>query len=123
MVELMVGAALTGVFLTSIAPLIRWTQLTGRLAEQQSVAMRELSSQMEQLAALPPDMLTPDRLSAVTLSEGARAVLPDGSLTAELGETEDGLRRAVLSAVWTDDAGRQIQPVRLTAWLTVPREP
>ena len=116
MVELVVGAVLLGIFLSSVGPMFRWIHDARRASDRHLFAMQELATQMEQLAALPPSQVTDERLQSLTITESTRAMIPDANLTATRESEEDGLQRVSLELSWVNDAGMDVEPKRLTAW-------
>lgn len=121
MVEVVVGAVLLGIFLSSVGPMFRWIRETKRTSDRHLFAMEELATQMEQLAALPPSQITDNRLQALTLTESTHTLIPDAKLTATREVDNDRLQRVALSLAWVNDAGMAVEPKRLTAWF--PLEP
>jgi hypothetical protein len=121
MVEVVVGAVLLGIFLSSVGPMFRWIRETKRTSDRHFFAMEELATQMEQLAALPPSQITDNRLQALTLTESTHTLIPDAKLTATREVDNDRLQRVALSLAWVNDAGMAVEPKRLTAWF--PLEP
>jgi len=122
MVEVVVGAVLLGIFLSSVGPMFRWIRETKRTSDRHFFAMEELATQMEQLAALPPSQITDSRLQALTLTESTRTLIPDAKLTATREADNDRLQRVALSFTWVNDAGMPVEPKRLTAWFPLESE-
>lgn len=121
MAELVVGAVLLGIFLSSVGPMFRWIHESKRTSDRHLLAMEELAAQMEQLAALPPSQITDEKLQSLSLTESTRTLIPDAKLTATRQPDGDRLQRVTLSLAWVNDAGMDVEPKRLTAWF--PREP
>jgi hypothetical protein len=122
MVEVVVGAVLLGIFLSSVGPMFRWIHESKRTSDRHLFAMEELATQMEQLAALPPSQITKDKLQSLALSESTRTLIPDAKLTATLQADKDRLQRVTLSLAWANDAGMNVEPKRLTAWFPLESE-
>ena len=122
MVEVVVGAVLLGIFLSSVGPMFRWIRETKRTSDRHFFAMEELATQMEQLAALPPSQITDNRLQALTLTESTHTLIPDAKLTATREVDNDRLQRVALSLAWVNDAGMPVEPKRLTAWFPLESE-
>lgn len=120
MVELVVGAVLLGIFLSSVGPMFRWIHESKRTSDRHLLAMEELAAQMEQLAALPPSQITDEKLQSLSLTESTRTLIPDAKLTVTRQLDGDRLQRVTLSLAWVNDAGMDVEPKRLTAWF--PRE-
>lgn len=116
MLELVVGAAILGIFLSAIGPMFRWIQETKRTNERHLVAMQELSTQMEQIAALPASDLTDKSLQSIVVSESTLLQLSDAELTATLTPDNDRMQRVTLSLSWVSNNGLTVDPKRLTAW-------
>ena len=116
MVEVVVGAVLLGIFLSSVGPMFRWIHESKRTSDRHLLAMQELSTQMEQLAALPPSQITDEKLQSLSMTDAARTLIPDATLTANLEPDNGGLQRVTLSLAWVNDAGMAVEPKRLTAW-------
>jgi hypothetical protein len=120
MLEVVVGAVLLGVFLGTVGPMFRWIHDSKRTNERHLLAMQELSTQMEQLAALPPSALTTESVQSIAISESTMTRLPDSQLAATLSP-DNGMQRVTLTMSWINDAGMTVEPKRLTAWF--PLEP
>ena len=116
MVELVVGAVLLGIFLSSVGPMFRWIHDARRTSDRHLFAMQELATQMEQLAALPPSQITDERLQSLSITDSTRAMIPDANLIATRQPEEYGLQRVTLELSWVNDAGMNVEPKRLTAW-------
>lgn len=121
MAELVVGAVLLGIFLSSVGPMFLWIHESKRTTDQHMVATQELSTQMEQLAALPMSEVTNSRLQSLVLTGSTRELIPDAKLTASL-ENEGRLQRVTLSLAWKNNSGMDVEPKRLTAWFPVESE-
>jgi hypothetical protein len=115
MLEVVVGAVLLGVFLATVGPMFRWIHDSKRTNERHLLAMQELSTQMEQLAALPRSALTTESVQSIAISESTKTRLPDSQLAATLSP-DDGMQRVMLTISWINDAGMAVEPKRLTAW-------
>lgn len=113
--EMLIGAVLIGAFLLMAVPTVRWVLTTQASLQMRSVAITELSNQMEDLAVLPAADRSAEKLSQLQISDSADAVLADAELTADAHD-EQGLNRITLSLTWTDSHGMRCQPVTLTAW-------
>ena len=116
MVELVVGAVLLGIFLSSVGPMFRWIHDARRTSDRHLFAMQELATQMEQLAALPPSQITDERLQSLSITDSTRAMIPDANLNVTRQPEEDGLQRVTLELSWVNDAGMNVEPKRLTSW-------
>jgi hypothetical protein len=116
MVELVVGAVLLGIFLSSVGPMFRWIRDARLTSDQHLFAMQELATQMEQLAALPPAQITDEQLQSLSITDSTRAMIPEAKLTPTRQLNEDGLQRITLAISWINDAGMDVEPKRLTAW-------
>lgn len=116
MVEVVVGAVLLGIFLSSVGPMFRWVRDARLTSDRHLFAMQELATQMEQLAALPPSQISDERLQSLAITDSTRAMIPDANLTATRHPDEGGLQRVSLAITWVNDAGMNVEPKRLTAW-------
>ena len=122
MVELVVGAVLLGIFLSSVGPMFRWIHEAKRTSDRHLLAMEELATQMEQLAALPPSQITDEKLQSLSLTESTHTLIPDAKLTATRQPDDDRLQRVTMSLAWVNDAGLAVEPKRLTAWFPLETE-
>ena len=122
MVELVVGAVLLGIFLSSVGPMFHWIHEAKRTSDRHLLAMEELATQMEQLAALPPSQITAAKLQSLSLTESTQTLIPDAKLTATRQSDDDRLQRVTLSLAWVNDAGMAVEPKRLTAWFPLETE-
>jgi len=116
MVELVVGAVLLGIFLSSVGPMFRWIRDARLASDRHLFAMQELGTQMEHLAALPPSQITDERLQSLSITDSTRTMIPEANLTAARQPNEDGMQRITLAISWVNDAGMNVEPKRLTAW-------
>ncbi|NQV28022.1 MAG: hypothetical protein HQ518_27035 [Rhodopirellula sp.] len=116
MAEVVVGAVLLGVFLSTVGPMFHWIRESKRTNDRHLLAMQELTTQMEQLAALPPSQITDEKLQSLSMTESTRTLIPDAKLTATREPDTDRLQRVTLSLAWINDVGRDVEPRRLTAW-------
>ena len=112
MLELVVGAVLLGVFLGTAGPMLRWIHETKRTNDRHLVAMQELSTQMEKLAALPPAELSSQALQSLVVSEATQSLLPDSQLTASSTPDGEFMQRVTLTLSWTSHAGMAVEPKR-----------
>lgn len=115
MVEMVVGTVLLGVFLSCVGPMFRWIHDAKRTSERHLIAMQELSTQMEKLAALAPSALTNEAGAALAISESTTTLLPDSTMKATLN-TDEGMQRVTLEMSWVNEVGMTVEPRRLTAW-------
>lgn len=116
MLELVVGAAIIGVFLSAVGPMLRWIHETKQTNERHLTAMQELSTQMEQIAALPASALTDETLQSLVVSGSTQTLLSDAALTATLVPDNDRMQRVTLTLSWTNRSRIAVEPKRLTAW-------
>lgn len=120
LLELVVGAVLLGVFLGTVGPMFRWLHESKRFNDRRLIAIQELSTQMESLAAMSPAELTAERLQLLTVSGSTAATLPELQLAAKLQADGEFMQRVTLTLSWTGDSGTAVEPEQLTAWF--PRE-
>lgn len=129
-VELSVAILLAGVVLAGVGQLLAVTAAQQREGHRRLTAMHEAANHMERLAALPWSDLTPERAAEFRLSDEAVSALPGAILTVRVREAETAgseqeaddplaalaARRLEVAVTWRNAAGRQVDPVRLTAW-------
>lgn len=116
MLELVVGAAILGIFLSAVGPMFRWIHETKQINERHLVAMQELSTQMEQIAAIPASDMTDEILQSLVVSGSTQTLLSDAELTATLTPDNDRMQRVTLTLSWTNRSGIAVEPKQLTAW-------
>lgn len=116
MLELVVGAVLVGIFVSTTVPLIRWVHMSSRLNEQHQIATSEVANQMERLAALPASQLTAGHLESLQPSAATLAALSDVEMTAVSVPGDDGLQKITLEITWISDMSHETSPIRLAAW-------
>ncbi|GEM_PF-1001489 len=116
LLELVVGAALLGVFLSGLVPMLRSVHLASRFNEQHQSANQELANQMEHLAALPAGSIDAEHLASLEPSLVAQSQLPDVQLTATASPADAGTQKITCELTWSTDTTNQTAPVRLTAW-------
>jgi hypothetical protein len=114
MVELLVASTLVMAALSVWAPLVVRHGRMATGARHYRIAVDELSNQLERLAALEGDELTP-AVEEIAVSEFAAARLPGAKLTADLEPADFG-QRLTLSMTW-DEPQRSAAPVTMTAWV------
>jgi hypothetical protein len=110
---LVVSASLVIAGLAIFGQLTTATGRTWSQTRQQSVALEELSSQLDRLIALPNGKID-DAIAALNPSDAAADALPGVKLAAKRFDDRDGAR-IELSIDW--DRGRPSQPMRLTGWI------
>jgi hypothetical protein len=113
LIELVVSASLVIAGLAIFGQLTTATGRTWSQTRQQSVALEELSSQLDRLIALPNGKID-DAIAALNPSDAAADALPGVKLAAKRFDDRDGAR-IELSIDW--DRGRPSQPMRLTGWI------
>jgi hypothetical protein len=113
LIELVVSASLVIAGLAIFGQLTTATGRTWSQTRQQSVALEELSSQLDRLIALPNGKID-DAIAALNPSDAAADALPGAKLAAKRFDDRDGAR-IELSIDW--DRGRPSQPMRLTGWI------
>jgi hypothetical protein len=113
LIELVVSASLMIAGLAIFGQLTTATGRTWSQTRQQSVALEELSSQLDRLIALPNGKID-DAIAALNPSDAAADALPGVKLAAKRFDDRDGAR-IELSIDW--DRGRPSQPMRLTGWI------
>ena len=120
MTLLEVGVALV-ILAAAMAALVELLSLSARqrrLDDQRSLALVELANQVESLAVLPWDELTPEALATWRPSAELAALVPSAQCRAEV-EDEAGspsARRIELRIEWNNSVGQPVAPVELTLW-------
>lgn len=120
--ELVVGAVILSVFLSTLGPMLRWIHVSKRTSEQHLAAMQELSTQMEFISAQPVAELNDEYLQSLTVSETTLTSIPDAELTASVTRDDQKMQRVSLVLSWKNDVGRPVEPKRLTAWFPLEAE-
>jgi hypothetical protein len=118
MATVLATAALAG-----LAQLLGTVAQERRLARQQTVALREATNLMEDLASRGWDEIRPQGLASLGLSEECRRVLPDGKLQVEVTPEDQDAKRIRVQIDWRTPAGNRVEPVRLVAWKYRNEEP
>jgi hypothetical protein len=112
--EVIVAFTLVSAILAMATPLVI---AQGKLLMRQRdyrLALSELTSQLAQLSALPPDQVR-GQLAALKPSEFASEQLPEAEITGKLEPSELG-ERVTLELTWSEPH-RAASPVILTGWL------
>jgi hypothetical protein len=90
-----------------------------RLVERRQFAAQEAANVLEAFVSRPFESVTPEAARSISLSEAARAVLPEAELTVlvdDHGASPDAKRIAVRLR-WRQRSGEWEAPVRLTTWI------
>ena len=85
-------------------------------AGQYAVATREAGNLMESLISRSWDDTTTKSSASVELSEGSASQLPEGSVSVEVAEEDQGVRRITLQIEWESGPERARESVRLVGW-------
>jgi hypothetical protein len=92
-----------------------------RSGERRQHAVLEAGNLMERITGYPYPDVSADLARKMTLSPGARQVLPDPELKIDITERQlDGGRfakRIAIRLCWRNRAGQWDAPVRLTSWI------
>ena len=92
--------------------------LQQRQANRRLWATTEIGNLMERVTAMPYDRVSQQVLDQLQLSESARTLLPDATLTATLlPQANPAGKRLRLELRWQDRSGQLAGPVRLTTWV------
>jgi len=117
LLETIAAGLLVGLVMVMTVRLLTWTAAERRSAERRGWAVQEAANAMELLAGSPFDRLAPGPIASVTLSPGAKAILPEGRIGAEVRDEPDGMKRIDVRVFWKGAAGIDEAPVRLSAWV------
>jgi prepilin-type N-terminal cleavage/methylation domain-containing protein len=119
LVELLAAAAMVGVVLAVMVPVIGWAAAERRAVARRERAMLEAANVLERLAERPWDRITNEDLKRVQLSESASAALPGASLRVEVAEIAGPpeAKRVRVAIRWRDRPGVDAAPVRLSAFV------
>ncbi len=109
-----VALAMAGV--VGLAHLLGVVASQRRTAGQQATAVREAGNLMEVLATRRSAQLSPDEMVKVRLSEDCLRSLPDATLRVNVNSEDQETKRVSVEIAWRGASGRQVEPVRLTAW-------
>jgi hypothetical protein len=109
------------VAMTLTLKVLGWVALERRSAERRQRALFEVANVMERITAYPFEDVTPDLARRITLSETARAMLPDAELALQIGDGAQAAgraaRRIAIRLRWRGSSGEWEAPVRLTSWI------
>lgn len=84
-------------------------------ARQYAVASREAGNLMESLMSRSWDDTTSES-APVELSEGIASQLPEGSVSVDVADEDQGVRRITLQIEWESGPERARESVRLVGW-------
>jgi hypothetical protein len=95
-----------------------------RTSEVRRLALAEVANQAEQLALVPWDELTAEKLAARQPSDALLDVAPTATLTVTPSDEAGppAAKRVFLSVQWTTPAGDWVRPVELAIWRHKPAE-
>jgi type II secretory pathway pseudopilin PulG len=116
---LLAAAAMIGVVLAVMLPMLGWAAAERRAVARRERAALEAANLMERLAARPWDRLTTEGLKREPLSEAAASALPDANLAIEVVEVAGppASKRIRVAIRWRDRPGVDAAPVRLSAFV------
>jgi hypothetical protein len=116
---LLAAAAMVGVVLAVMVPVIGWAAAERRAVARRERAMLEAANLMERLAPRPWETITRDELKGVRLSESAAAALPGAELTIDVAEIArpPAAKRIGVAIRWRERPGVDAAPVRLSAFV------
>lgn len=118
LLECMVALVVLSLAMLGLVQLVVAASQQRRLTDARSIAVQEVANQAERIAALPWDAAAPGKLTGWEPSADLVAALPSAVCRVHVAE-EPGPPTGVrirLEVVWSDVAGREQQPVRLTVW-------
>lgn len=89
-----------------------------RATEIRRLALEEIANQAEQIALVPWEELTAEKLATRQASADLLAAAPSAELTVTAGEDAGppNAKRVHIAVAWTTPAGESPQPVQLTIW-------
>jgi hypothetical protein len=89
-----------------------------RTGEVRRLALAEIANQAEQIALVPWDELTAEKLAARQPSEALREISPSAQLAVTISDEAGppAARRVFLSVQWMTPAGDGVKPVELAIW-------
>jgi len=107
--------------MTLTVKVLGWVALERRSAERRQRAVMEVANVMERITAYPFEEVNSTLARRITLSETARASLPDSELALDVSEGARAAGRAAKRIAvrlrWRGRSGLWDAPVRLTSWL------
>lgn len=101
--------------------MLRSVVIQQRDADERTVAMREVSNQMERIMARKWNELAPGSVAGEVPSRLA-SQFPGAQLAIEVA-AEATAHRITITFDWQGRAGQRVRPVRLVAWRAAPEEP
>ncbi len=114
--EVVCGAILTGIVLSTLVPGMYWIRRQNKAAVQHQDAISAVSNILDEVTTWSFDDVTPERLNAIETPSWISGQLIEPKLTMTSVTTADGKRvTAELSWLATNGAGRE--KVRLHAWV------
>lgn len=118
LLELVVSGLVLGIVLSTAIPMLGWVARERKLNQQREAAILEAGNLMEEIALMPWDELSSERLSQRSLSPGLLKHIPDAQLTAkvDLDPAEPRMKRVHLELRWETAPGKAAPPVKLTGW-------
>ncbi len=123
--EAIVGMVIAVAVLAAVAQLLALASQQRRVAAERAVAVREAGNLMEDLMSRPWADVTAEKLSEVALSDSSRRSLPGGRLQVTVASEDKPVtaKRIGIRIDWQNPSGQRGEPVRLTAWRYLDREP
>jgi hypothetical protein len=122
LVEVAMATVLLMIAMTMTVRVLGWVASERRSSERRQRAVLEVSNVMERITAYPFEEVTPDLARRITLSDAARALLPDSELSVGVVDcpSEEGLaaRRIAIRLRWRGSSGLWDRPVRLCSWIS-----
>lgn len=118
--ELAISAILLAAVMVSAIPALSWIVRVRQSAERRQAATLEVGNLMEQVAALPWEEITAERLAAVRLTEPVSQHLPAAELkvTVSIVETDPDAKRVFIELRWHESRAESAPTsIRLAAWI------
>lgn len=117
--EMLATSVLLGTIMVVTVPTLGWIAREQRAGLRHQQALAEASNIMERLAAEPWEQVTSETLSKTPLSAHVRQQLPGAQLSVAL-HVPAGMpaaKQIALELSWSDQTGKQVAPLRLSAWI------
>jgi Tfp pilus assembly protein PilV len=119
--EVTMAAVLLMIAMTLTVKVMGYAGIERRATERRQRAILEVANLMERITAQRYDEVTAALADRMTLSDEARATLPDPQLTVDVRDNEPGpgrkAKRIAISLKWRGRSGEWDRPVRLTSWI------
>ena len=114
--EAMMAVGLAMALSVAAAQLLVLVAQQRRMARQYAAATREAGNLMENLLGRSWDDTTTEALASTQFSDEGRAQLPEASLSVDVADEDERVKRITLQIGWESGAGRAVESVRLVGW-------